>query len=604
VSPQPADVARAVAQLARECGREDLAQRLRGAAARATRPTTIICVVGEFKQGKSTLINALLGSDLCPVDDDLATSALTLVTYGETTSVTVRRRGDDGSLVAETVEPSSLRDWVTEEGNPDNGKHVERVDVQAPSPLLAEGVGLVDTPGAGGLSAGYATATLAFLPFADGLIFVSDASSELSAPEMEFLASARERCSTVVFALTKTDLYAEWRRIAALDRDHLDAANVRLTEVNLSAPLRAEAVSRNDAELDQRSGYPELLRIVREQVVAPARATASVNVIGETDSALDQLEQTARQELGALSDPGRVAAELKALQHAQARLAHLRGPGARWSTLVADRVADLSNDANFRFRAAMREILREMDEGAEQLNTAADWDALALSLQNRVAEAVSSVFRELDQGGRNIRDAAFELLAEESLFSSLAEPTRSRIDVGRLWRPRTTGKEGSSLGGTASTAFTGLRGAMSGMMLFGMLGRFVPAGAAAIMLSNPVTLGLGAAFAGIQLVDSHRRRLAARRQQARTEVRQFLDDVQFEVSNRIGEVVRDLQRALRDEFTEMLAELSRTYTDMAARSQQAAQASRAQADERSAALNLVLARIGDARAALSAGSKS
>jgi hypothetical protein len=145
---------------------------------------------------------------------------------------------------------------------------------------------------------------------------------------------------------------------------------------------------------------------------------------------------------------------------------------------------------------------------------------------------------------------------------------------------------------------------MSGMMLFGMLGRFVPAGAAAIMLSNPVTLGLGAAFAGIQLVDSHRRRLAARRQQARTEVRQFLDDVQFEVSNRIGEVVRDLQRALRDEFTEMLAELSRTYTDMAARSQQAAQASRAQADERSAALNLVLARIGDARAALSAGSKS
>jgi len=64
VSPQPADVARAVAQLARECGREDLAQRLRGAAARATRPTTIICVVGEFKQGKSSLINALLGSDL------------------------------------------------------------------------------------------------------------------------------------------------------------------------------------------------------------------------------------------------------------------------------------------------------------------------------------------------------------------------------------------------------------------------------------------------------------------------------------------------------------------------------------------------------------
>jgi hypothetical protein len=604
VSPQPADVARTVAQLARECGREDLAQRLRGAAARASRPTTIVCVVGEFKQGKSSLINALLGTDLCPVDDDLATSALTLVTYGDTTSVTVRRRAEDGALVAEAVEPSSLRDWVTEEGNPDNGKHVERVDVQAPSPLLAEGVGLVDTPGAGGLSAGYATATLAFLPFADGLIFVSDASSELSAPEMEFLASARERCSTVVFALTKTDLYAEWRRIAALDRDHLDAANVRLMQVALSAPLRTAAISRNDAELDQRSGYPELLRIIREQVVAPARAAAAVNVIAETKSALDQLEQTARQELSILADPTRVTAEMKALQDAQVRLEHLRGPGARWSTLVADRVADLSNDANFRFRAAMRDILRETDMGVEQLKTAADWDSLALSLQNRVAEAVGGVFRDLDEGGRAIRDAVSDLLAEESLSLSVSEASSTAIDLARLWRPRATGREGSSLGSTASTAFGGLRGAMSGMMLFGMLGRFVPAGAAAIMLSNPVTIGLGAAFAGMQLVDSHRRRLAARRQQARTEVRQFLDDVQFEVSNRIGEVVRDIQRALRDEFTEAIAELSLTYTDMAARSQQAAQASRAQANERSGALNLVLRRISDARDALSAGRES
>ena len=80
-----AGMARAVvglAGVADTMGRGDLAGRLRIAAARATRPATIVCVVGEFKQGKSSLVNALVGAGVCPVDDDLATSAMTLIHHG------------------------------------------------------------------------------------------------------------------------------------------------------------------------------------------------------------------------------------------------------------------------------------------------------------------------------------------------------------------------------------------------------------------------------------------------------------------------------------------------------------------------------------------
>ena len=63
--------------------RQDLVDRATAAAARLERPGTIVCVVGEFKQGKSSLVNGLLGQAICPVDDDLATSAITLVRYGE-----------------------------------------------------------------------------------------------------------------------------------------------------------------------------------------------------------------------------------------------------------------------------------------------------------------------------------------------------------------------------------------------------------------------------------------------------------------------------------------------------------------------------------------
>ena len=72
----PADaVASAIARLVpilQQVGRADLVDRTTAAAARLRRPSTIVCVVGEFKQGKSSLVNGLLGQAVCPVDDDLA----------------------------------------------------------------------------------------------------------------------------------------------------------------------------------------------------------------------------------------------------------------------------------------------------------------------------------------------------------------------------------------------------------------------------------------------------------------------------------------------------------------------------------------------------
>ena len=70
-------------RLLHQLERPDLVGRATAAAARLQRPATIVCVVGEFKQGKSSLVNGLLGQHVCPVDDDLATSAITLVRYGE-----------------------------------------------------------------------------------------------------------------------------------------------------------------------------------------------------------------------------------------------------------------------------------------------------------------------------------------------------------------------------------------------------------------------------------------------------------------------------------------------------------------------------------------
>lgn len=591
--PTTQQVVRAVAALARERGRDDIAAPLQGAAARCDRPSTIVCVVGEFKQGKSSLINALLGADLCPVDDDMATAAITLVHHGDRLAVTVRHRESD-EVVATSVDPGSLRDWVTEEGNPENRKRVERVDIEAPGAFLAEGVAIVDTPGAGGVHAGYGAATLAFLPYADGLILASDASAELSAPEIAFLGAARERCPVVIHGLTKTDLHPEWRRIAELDREHLRRAGIDARTIPLSAPLRAAGLSTLDAELTRRSGYPELLGALRESVIAPARDNAASRAAAESLTTLDLLDAAAREELAVLADPARASDVVARVEQAEARLARLRGPGSRWSTLVADRVADLSNDVTFRFRGALREILRETDEAIETLKTPEDWDATAARLQDRVAAAVTDAIVAIDEGTVAIRGAVTELLAEEALDLPPVA-TGGAVDVRTLWRDRPMALGGSAVGRAVGTAMTGLRGAQSGILMFGMLSRFAPAGVAAVMMSNPVTIGLGAAFAGIQLLDAHRRRLSGLRQQAKAQVRQFVDDVQFEAGDAIGGAVREAQRGLRDDFTAAIDTMSRTYADMAAQARQAAAADAARSGERTAILRARLDRIDHAR---------
>ncbi len=156
-----------VAKTLQQIGRADLAERASVAAARLRRPATVVCVVGEFKQGKSSLINALLGQPVCPVDDDLATSAITLVRWGEQPAAVVRRKAESGAAgdppTTETIPIEQVGDWVSEIGNPGNHKRVERVDIVVPSALLKQGLVIVDTPGMGGLGAGHAAATLSFL---------------------------------------------------------------------------------------------------------------------------------------------------------------------------------------------------------------------------------------------------------------------------------------------------------------------------------------------------------------------------------------------------------------------------------------------------------
>ena len=564
--------------------RKDLVDRATAAAARLDRPGTVVCVVGEFKQGKSSLVNALLGQQVCPVDDDLATSAITLVRYGEEPLAVVRTRGDDGQPAAVQVPLEELPNWVSEQGNPANAKRVERVDISVASPLLKQGLVVVDTPGMGGLGAGHAAATLGFLPFADGLIFVSDASAELSAPEVDFLRRAIELCPSVVFAQTKIDLYASAERIQALNVAHLQRQGIDIPVVSTSSALRDEALARRDRDLNARCGIPELVQLLSDRIVIPAKEMAAERSANDAKSIASMVRTGLDSERAVIGDPAATKAAMATFEEAKQRLDHLRGPGARWSTVVGDRMADLANSVNFDFRGAMRTISRNMDEMVESLQSGEAWDDMVRDLQSDVADEVTTAFVALEEGRMSIRAEVITLLDEEDL--GLTSSRGSAVfDVSDLWRDKALDPKVAGRKKAFGTGLTTVRGAQGGVMMFGMMGQFLPGAAGALLATNPVMLGVGAIFGAIGLADEKKRKVQARRQTARTQVRQFIDDVQFEVGNQISIIVRDVQRDLRDEFTERLGELQRTYTDAAKRGQEDAQRSDAERKQRTAEID-------------------
>ncbi|BCJ56508.1 hypothetical protein Asp14428_79830 [Actinoplanes sp. NBRC 14428] len=162
--------------------RPDLAERLARAAARLASGEVTVAVVGEFKQGKSTLVNALLRTDVCPVDADVVTAVPTVLRYGTPAAVHLRVPAEDGSLTAVPVPFDQIRRHVTEGAPAGDGPAPRGVEIRLDRRLLGAGLTLVDTPGVGGLDSAQGNLTLGALATAAAALFVTDASQELTAP--------------------------------------------------------------------------------------------------------------------------------------------------------------------------------------------------------------------------------------------------------------------------------------------------------------------------------------------------------------------------------------------------------------------------------------
>jgi GTP-binding protein EngB required for normal cell division len=220
-----------------------------------------LVVAGEFKRGKSSIVNALLGAEVLPTGVVPLTSVVTLLSHGDKPSATVIH--EDGR--EEPVALNALVKYVTERGNPRNAKRVRKVQVTYPAPWLGRGLRLVDTPGIGSAYQHNTEVTYRYLPNADAVIFVASVDQPISHSEQEFLADIRHHAGKLFCLLNKADhltpaeLAESMAFVAVALREAVGDA-VPLFPVSARLALQA----RTQPQLMTQSGFPEFDSALRE----------------------------------------------------------------------------------------------------------------------------------------------------------------------------------------------------------------------------------------------------------------------------------------------------------------------------------------------------
>lgn len=239
-----------------------------------------IAIVGEFKRGKSTLINSLLGKDVLPTDILPCSATLNRVTYSITPLVKIEYK--DGHT--EEIDINRLPDYVTKltEESEKISETIREATVCYPINFCRNNVDIIDTPGLND-DQNMTDVTLSILPQVDAAILVIMAQSPFSDFERDFLENKLlvSDLGRVLFVVTGIDRCDEdeAERVLKLIEDRIQKYILKKAEKTLgadseefsvykkklgkpkvfgvSAKQALKAKVRGDHELLERSRFPE-----------------------------------------------------------------------------------------------------------------------------------------------------------------------------------------------------------------------------------------------------------------------------------------------------------------------------------------------------------
>ncbi|WP_327110723.1 dynamin family protein [Nocardia sp. NBC_01730] len=575
---------------ARAAGRNDLVGRLEVAADRVRDPRRRIVVAGLLDQGKSRFVNALLNLDICPVGDDATTTVPMSLSHGSEpmAALVLAAHGDSSGAETRVAVPIEEIGRIDARSPHAQGRRIVRMEVQVPNALLADGIVLIDTPGVGAHGSSYAANVLGLVPAADAVLVLSDASTELTEPELAFLRQVRELCPTVALLLTKTDLYPHWRQVREADRSHLERAGLDVLMIAVSSLLRSHALRLQDPQLGMESGFGVLYQFLRDQVVARDQLATRAAVARDIRSAAEHLALALGSELVAVRDPEQGAAAVRELQSARAAAEELHRRTAAWQQTLADGITDLAGDVDHDLRDRLRTIARTTEEWIDEHDPGRHWDRIAEHLTGTIDTAI---------GDNLLWTHARAFYLAERVAEHFSEI--GAVDLPEV-RPGLQADTGHTSSGTladlepdigfGSKLLVGMRGSYGGVLMVGLASTF-----AGLALLNPISIGAGVLVGGKAFRDDKQARLAKRRNEAKAAVRRFVDDVAFQAGKESKDRLHRIHRALRDHYAGVAQRSLRSLDDSLRAAQEAATMATSRRAERGALLEQQLRVVAELR---------
>jgi len=385
-----------------------------------------LVVLGQFKRGKSTLVNALLGEEVLPTAVIPLTSLVTIADHAADPHALVLYL--DGRR--EQIPLHQVADYVTERANPANRKGVQEVRVFHPAKFL-EQARLIDTPGVGSVYLHNTRVAYDFLPHADAAIFVVTADPPISEEELNFLRAVRENVAKVFFVQNKIDILTpdelqESLQFTSHVIEQALASGSPITVYPLSARKALQAKRERNPQLLEKAGWTRLEGdledfLVREKGYILVRAMIA------------RLHRLAYEVMTALS------LELRAHEMPQVRLEESRRLfNERLETIDAERrdlVAAMETERKRLVRDVLDAALEHGDQRIEglgkqvdqRMKAGADLETIESFITDGLAQLFAQWMQELErrlqdqleQGYGRFRDRATALV--DAILRAAAE---------------------------------------------------------------------------------------------------------------------------------------------------------------------------------------
>lgn len=403
-----------------------LSSRLSDLRERLTHNRLQLAVLGQFKRGKSTFVNALLGAPLLPAAVVPLTAAATFIAWGEKPLIRIQfqdRRPPETLRDRPAEEMSEfLFRYVAEEANPHNHLGIAKAELFYPAPILQGGTVLIDTPGVGSTLTHNTDTAMEVLPECDAALFVIATDPPITAVELDYLERLRTKMSRIFIVLNKIDTVAPDERQAlsafvgkVLRERGLLPDEPALFEVSARAGLAAKLAG--DSKALAASGIADIeqrllhyLATEKTQSLVQAIGIKTVDLLHQAVTEIELRMQALAMPLAALEDrTARFESALRRIEEQRRVVADLMAGKKRRL------IERLEEDVTALKQKTMQHLTKAIDDSLAG-DDPAQWETKA-------RQAVSAAMEKSFQGTRQdmAKDCASE--ADEVLAKD-----RARID--------------------------------------------------------------------------------------------------------------------------------------------------------------------------------